>query len=355
MKLLIIGGFLGAGKTTLIAKMARHLIDSGLRVGVVTNDQGTELVDTNYLRQEIGLTVVEVTGGCFCCNFDEFTQKLNELSGALPDVILAEPVGSCTDLVATIFKPLSKILDFSLCPLCIVADPKRVARLSINSPFPDEINYLFNKQMEEANIILLNKTDQLDENKIASQKSLLEQKFPGALVLPISAKSGNGVAEVLSRALSLQPQLNPLKEIDYDTYAMAEACLGWFNGMAIVSGKNVDFNKFLEDLMSGISRGIAAENCEIAHLKAYAVSQHDFCKASITSVDETAEFNKKMTIEADRATVIINARVNMEPEALEKMVRDNFSQVSGTFGVESSDLKVESFKPSYPKPRYRME
>lgn len=104
IRLGIIGGFLGAGKTTLILNLAKKYREQGLKIGIVTNDQGSELVDTEFLRSE-GFSVVEVEGGCFCCNFDLFTEKIEGLAEAnIPDIILAEPVGSCTDLIATIFK-----------------------------------------------------------------------------------------------------------------------------------------------------------------------------------------------------------------------------------------------------------
>ena len=105
-ELIIVGGFLGSGKTTSILSIAKYLLNSGKKIGIVTNDQGSDLVDTNFL-EKFGLTVLEVTGGCFCCNFDEFIRKIRDLAeDEMPDVILAEPVGSCTDLIATIFKPI---------------------------------------------------------------------------------------------------------------------------------------------------------------------------------------------------------------------------------------------------------
>ena len=149
-RLIVVGGFLGAGKTTCILKLSKRLINEGKKIGIVTNDQGSSLVDTNFLASE-GLDVLEVTGGCFCCNFDEFAMKVERLAEeGLPDVILAEPVGSCTDLVATIFKPLQfdNARKFDLSPLSVVVDPKRVKKLMMDkgrSLFPDEINYLFHK------------------------------------------------------------------------------------------------------------------------------------------------------------------------------------------------------------------
>ena len=70
IRLILIGGFLGAGKTTTIARLARAYQNDGLNVGIVTNDQAADLVDTHNLKSQ-GFDVSEVAGACFCCRFDE--------------------------------------------------------------------------------------------------------------------------------------------------------------------------------------------------------------------------------------------------------------------------------------------
>ena len=108
-KLIFVGGFLGAGKTTLIAEAARRLAGRGLRVGLITNDQAAGLVDTHNLRHQ-GLNVQEVAGGCFCCRFEDLIAAADSLAGRLqPDVLLGEPVGSCTDISATVLQPLKQL------------------------------------------------------------------------------------------------------------------------------------------------------------------------------------------------------------------------------------------------------
>src|SRR2546427_12634700 len=105
----MIGGFLGAGKTTAVARLAQHLTDQGLKVGLITNDQGSELVDTAMLRAR-GFATEEISGGCFCCRFNSLVEAAERLTAATrPEVLIAEPVGSCTDLVATVTYPLRRI------------------------------------------------------------------------------------------------------------------------------------------------------------------------------------------------------------------------------------------------------
>ncbi len=110
IEFIMIGGFLGAGKTTLIVNLAKRLQAEGKHVCVVTNDQAAGLVDTELLKSQ-GLEINEVAGSCFCCNFDGLTDAMDEFeTRRRPDVILAEPVGSCTDLIETIALPMMERL-----------------------------------------------------------------------------------------------------------------------------------------------------------------------------------------------------------------------------------------------------
>ena len=128
-RLILVGGFLGAGKTTLLWEAAHKVMQNGERVGLITNDQAPELVDTAILSRD-KVKVAEVNGSCFCCNFPgliDATKKLKKEAEA--DVIIAEPVGSCTDLSATIVQPLKENLrgELLVSPLTVLADPVRLS------------------------------------------------------------------------------------------------------------------------------------------------------------------------------------------------------------------------------------
>src|SRR2546421_12851341 len=125
LRFVMMGGFLGAGKTTTLARLARFYTSRGQKVGLVTNDQAQDLVDTNSLRAQ-GFAVEEVPGACFCCRFDDLVGRVGALeAGERPDVILAEPVGSCTDLVATVVQPLEDLYGdrFTVAPYAVLFKP----------------------------------------------------------------------------------------------------------------------------------------------------------------------------------------------------------------------------------------
>src|SRR5436309_10582105 len=196
---IMIGGFLGAGKTTTVARLARHYMNRGQRVGLVTNDQAQELVDTNSLRAQ-GFPVEEVAGACFCCRFDDLVSKVGRLEeGERPDVILAEPVGSCTDLVATVVQPLRDLYRerFEVAPYPVLFKPshgQRILRNEAGAGFSPKAAYIFRKQLEEADAILINRIDELAPDAQEELSSLVQNEYPGVPVLRVSAKTGAGFA-----------------------------------------------------------------------------------------------------------------------------------------------------------------
>jgi len=127
-RLILVGGFLGTGKTTLLWQAARGLASRGKRVGLITNDQAPDLVDTGFLAEQ-GFAVREVTGSCFCCNFAGLISAADDLARDIrANVLIAEPVGSCTDLSATILQPLKDKFarEFVLAPFSVLADAVRL-------------------------------------------------------------------------------------------------------------------------------------------------------------------------------------------------------------------------------------
>ena len=154
--LILCGGFLGAGKTTAITALARKLMQNGLRVALIVNDQAGGLVDQASALATGSPAVGEVAGGCFCCKLSAFTETLNQLGkDHQPDVFFAEPVGSCTDIVATVVLPLREIYGerVRVAPFSVLADCRRVIRelcpeavkVGGKKGFSKNVSYIFAK------------------------------------------------------------------------------------------------------------------------------------------------------------------------------------------------------------------
>src|SRR6478752_5808132 len=122
MKIALVGGFLGSGKTTAIVHACQQLMAHGKKAGVVTNDQGDQQVDSAFVKT-FGIPIREVANGCFCCNYDQLDAHLQSLiKQDQPDIIFAESVGSCTDLIATLAKPFNQLKPELAVSISIFAD-----------------------------------------------------------------------------------------------------------------------------------------------------------------------------------------------------------------------------------------
>src|SRR5262249_50975818 len=143
--------------------------------------------------------VEEIPDGCFCCRYDAFGEALAALSRAgAPDVVLAEAVGSCTDLAATVYQPLRQLGSppVRLGPLTVVVQAPRLRTLARFRSFPgmpNAVAYLFDRQIAEADLLLLNKLDLLPAAERREVQTMLEDHCPSTRVIATSAISGDGI------------------------------------------------------------------------------------------------------------------------------------------------------------------
>ena len=367
VRMVLVGGFLGAGKTTLLAQAARRLVAQGLRVGFITNDQAANLVDTEILRQG-GFGVGEVAGGCFCCRFGDFVAASDKLLNDLqPDVLFGEPVGSCTDLSATVLQPLKQLYAewFRLAPFTVVTDPARLEEALAADPaaFPDNVVYIFRKQLEEADVIVLNKTDLLSPHELSALKEKVEKEYPGTPLFGVSALRGDGVGEWLDFALKAPRAGTRMAEVDYDRYAEGEAALGWLNCTArlvrrspgeggLRAARAADWREFCAGFIERVRAGLRARVAEIAHLKLLLNTSGGSVQANLTSSRGEPLFQGTVQGDPREALLIVNARVRAEPEELQAVIEQALA------GGSQEDLAVEiltmaSFKPGRPQPTHR--
>ena len=361
---IMIGGFLGAGKTTAVAKLAQRVTGRGLRVGLITNDQGNELVDTVMLRAK-GFATEEIPGGCFCCRFNSLVDAANKLTLATrPDVFIAEPVGSCTDLVATVTYPLRRMYgeDFTIAPLSVLVDPVRAMRvfgLAEGAKFSEKVLYIYRKQLEEADLIVINKRDLLDDAQLTRLSDKLTEEFPGAEILAASARHGEGLDSWFARIISADQRVGQTMDVDYEVYAEGEARLGWLNCTVQISALvEFDGNAMLRALGRRIQELLNAEQAEVAHLKMTLSPDQglgDIAVINIVRNDFVPELSQELPDAILSGQLIINCRAEAAPETLLAAVKLALDDA----GREPSGLTVrlkhsEHFRPGRPQPTYRI-
>lgn len=320
----LIGGFLGAGKTTLILAAAELVQQRGANVAVVLNDQGDDLVDT-HLVQSHCVPADQVAGGCFCCRFPDLVEALERMDCCHPEVIFAEAVGSCTDIVATTLRPLLRDYSdrFRVAPLTVV--------VNANQNFTDpDLQFLYANQLAEADVL----AGWGDSLPPAARR--------------VNASTGEGVAEWLDEILAGAGPVaaNPLT-LDYARYAEAEASLAWLNARVTARATPaISPAMLVGPLLDRLSAAVP----NIVHLKLLAQCDSGYLKAALTAshADPIVEGTLDASPSRDHE-ILVNVRALTDPVELQSIVEREFARLPAhlTWG------QIQSFRPAAPVPYHK--
>jgi G3E family GTPase len=362
----MIGGFLGAGKTTALGKLARELSDQGYRIGLITNDQGRNLVDTTMLRSQ-GFATEEIPGGCFCCRFNSLVDAAERLTAnTSPDIFIAEPVGSCTDLAATVTYPLRRMYqdNFVVAPISVLVDPVRAQRvfgLQKGGNFSEKVIYIYKKQIEEADIVIISKSDLLNDKQLEALRQAILKEFPGKEILAVSARTGKNLETWFSRIIDAKQAARTAMKVDYEIYADGEALLGWLNcTINLVAKKAFDSDKFLKQLATAIQKRLTAKKSEVAHMK-MTLSPEGSLSGEIAGInlvrnDFVPELSFRLETPVKKGQLIINLRAEAAPDVLGTAVREGLAATAKKFPTLVATVDhLEHFRPGKPTPTHRIE
>ncbi len=340
--IVMVGGFLGSGKTSLILAAARQLEQLGMRCAVILNDQSYGLVDTRQANAQ-GVLASEVTGGCFCCRFSNLIEVIEELRASCPDVIFAEPVGSCTDISATVFGPLREGFDaYRVAPFTVLVDPARAAALLSEDADPD-LAFLFQKQLQEADLVCMSKADLYPR----------AAGIAGVATRGLSAKTGQGVQEWLDEILfgALEAGGTTL-EIDYARYAQAEAALAWMNlSFTLEPPAPISPALAVGPLLDALDEALTAAGISIVHLKIFDSSPAGWLKGAICANGEEPKVEGDLDSSPSmRHELLLNLRAKGCPGEVRQIVERQLRQLQGSIAA----IRLDCFSPAAPKPERRV-
>jgi hypothetical protein len=266
-----------------------------------------------------------------------------------PEVIFAESVGTCTDIVATVMKPLARYRDISGISLTTVVDARLLEMImSGKKLFDEEVEYIFFKQLEEAGIILVNKIDLVKKEALAKIEQHLNKHYPGKKPITQNSIAEDGDAEWLT-AISSQPAQTSLMsvEVDYDHYATGEAKMGYLDQQLIVVSAKEDAVGDALRIIGSFVRNVKEGGAPIGHVKFWL---NDRYKLSYTATT-AAELPANNEIEpAATCTLVVNARVQTDPADLYAMMGKAIA--GGSYDVQT--INASFFKPGYPRPTHRI-
>jgi Ni2+-binding GTPase involved in maturation of urease and hydrogenase len=354
MQLHLVGGFLGSGKTTAIMAAARDLISAGKTVGIITNDQGKYLVDTGFFKLA-DMPTVEVTGGCFCCNYDDLDKRLDDLIDlAHPDAIFAESVGSCADLVATVIKPMLSLRASHLVPSSFsVFVDCRLLRLHLmgeSLPFAEDVIYIFEKQIEEAGLVIINKTDLLSQARLKEVQELFQLAYPQKASVLQNSLALNGTAawlKTISSGGAPLPETN--LEINYQRYGSGEAQLAWLDEEWTLPVKDGNGRAAVIRILNHIVIALKKHNIPIGHLKFLLEWGDRHVKLSLTTLEQPGWLDDLPQLNGATIKLLINGRVQMDASLFKDLVDDAIKSNES----ESDARHSSAFHPSQPQPTHR--
>ena len=207
VKIDIISGFLGAGKTTLIKKLLKEAFE-GEQVVLIENEFGEIGIDGGFLK-DAGIEIREMNSGCICCSLvGDFGASLKEVVEKYhPDRILIEPsgFGKLSDVIKAV-QGVEEDVDIQLNSYTTVVDAKKCKMYMRN------FGEFFDNQVQYAGAIIMSRTDIVDEKKAMESMELLRSINEKAAIIttPIEKLDGKKILEVMEHPVSLADEL--LKE-----------------------------------------------------------------------------------------------------------------------------------------------
>ncbi|MCB6993939.1 GTPase (G3E family) [bacterium 210820-DFI.6.37] len=356
-KYMVTSGFLGAGKTTSMIAFSRD-INRRKRgnAAILANDLGAgNIVDAEFCAAA-GVMTLPISGGCICYQHENLVGKLRQLKTAGADVIFSDIPGCGIGAMDHVYLELEEKEkdEFDLMPFTCIVDPERIRMImpeQADINLPEEMKFLLDAQMAEADLIVLNKIDTVSEKEARSIVEFIKGIYPKTPVMTMSAMKGDGVSQVVDFLLENKSSAEH-REIGYESQAFidAENQLSWFNTRVYMQQreeKNLDFNLVIADLFEGIREGLKKHNSNVPHLKMFAADSDeeltDFFKASLIGVDYDVEYDRRLERKYNALSLIINARCAADPVVMADIVDEAVEAVSEKYNMKVRTFFMETF------------
>ena len=352
IRFMVVSGFLGAGKTTTMIALAEHMNKTFGETAIIANDLGANLVDTN-LTQTSGCTVAEIASGCICYQMDNTVDQIRRLRDKDGAVFVMSDIPGCgVGALDHVYHRLANdnADEFTLSPFTVVVDPERLRmimpeRADIN--LPEELVYLLKMQLEEADLVVLNKADLLAPEDVERYVDFLHAACPDIPVLVISALERTGIEELAEFITTHETALKNFSVRNNQEFADAEAKLTWYNRRLYLKtndGGKIDCNAVVGDLIESIRMGLIEKKRNVPHLKTFATSGNgDFNKASLIGVDYDVEYAQQFLRPHKNLRMIVNARAVCESRPLARLMDDALDEVCEKYDLDCQVFFTECF------------
>lgn len=371
MQVIVVGGFLGSGKTTTIINMGKYLAEKGKKVAIIVNEIGEIGIDGDVINR-FGFDTKEITSGCICCSLKvglrtTVTMLAKEYK---PDILMIEPTGiAFPHVIKEEIKLMNLGEHVEIAPLVTLIDGSRFKYLM------KEVKEFAMRQIIDAEILGINKIDLIEPIRLPILEASVQQLNPKATVVLLSGKDTgenfeNFMRTVLpdleelsesaprveitektepseakpSKAKSSKARLSAPQEIESSIEASK---VGSYSAEFAVENGNLsteDARKLTTELMNTIKAKVLKLNPKfVGHIKLFLDNGSETVKQSVTVYYEKPLEDIIKSKEGAVPTLkILSAVSNVEKEAIKEAVNHSVQEV-----FEKGKIKVNKFEPSH--------
>jgi len=368
LKVIVVGGFLGSGKTTTLIRLGTHYSSLGKKVGIIVNEIGEIGIDGDVISQ-YGLETKEITSGCICCSLKTSLRAtvLLMVDNFHPDIIIIESTGvAYPGVIRDEIMLMNLPIEYEIAPLLTLFDGSRFKQIL------KEIKNFAAQQLAQAEVIAISKSDLTEPSFLPIIEEAVRQMNPTAKIISLSSKNAESFSNLVdileasadsgdfsdsslkdkteNRSETLKKKIsedgrflmahsapdNSIEASGVGTfsveYSLDEASLKSFN--------DFDFEQIVRGILSQIRADVLMRSPNfLGHIKLFLDSGSSLYKISLTTAEEEPTYDfvpasGSGSVKKESSNLkILSAVTGVESAALQKIVQKAVENVLNEKGI----------------------